>query len=161
LNQCRHLLSRFGGHSLAAGFTLPTRNLDKFIQTLYRLAEGELADKELYPHLDIDAEMNLSELASTFQLIQQLAPFGSGNPVPSFLSRRVKVVDCRRLGSQGAHLRLKLRQERITWDAVAFRQDTTPAEVPHYIDLVYNLGLDRWNGKESLRLNILDFRTAS
>ena len=160
LNQCRHLLSRFGGHSLAAGFTLPTRNLGKFIQTLSLMAEEELSDKELHPHLDIDAEMSLNKLGNAFELIQQLAPFGSGNPVPSFLSRRVKVVDCRSMGSQGEHLRLKLNQEHVTWDAVAFRQNTTPAEVPPYIDILYSLELDRWNGNENLRLNILDFRPA-
>jgi single-stranded-DNA-specific exonuclease len=158
LNQCSRLLSQFGGHSQAAGFILPTSNLARLKQHLSQLAAEQLAAVDLRPQLDIDAEVSLPELSGdTFRTIQQLAPFGRGNPAPTFLSRRAEVVDCRTMGDNGEHLRLKLKQSGIVWDGVAFRLGNYLAEVSPHLDIVYNLEVDRWGGEERLRLNILDF----
>ena len=158
LNQCSQLLSQFGGHAQAAGFILPTKNLARLKQHLFELATTQLAGADLRPQLDIDAETKLPELSgNTFNLIQQLAPFGRGNPPPTFLSRRVEVVDCHTMGSNREHLRLKLRQGGIVWDGVGFRMGSYLAEISPHLDIVYNLEIDRWRGEERLRLNILDF----
>jgi single-stranded-DNA-specific exonuclease len=158
LNQCSQLLSQFGGHAQAAGFVLPTKNLARLKQHLFELATTQLAGADLRPQLDIDAEAKLTELSgNTFSLIQQLAPFGRGNPAPTFLSRRVEVVDCHTMGSNREHLRLKLRQGGIVWDGVGFRMGSALAEISPHLDIVYNLEIDRWQGAERLRLNILDF----
>jgi single-stranded-DNA-specific exonuclease len=90
-----------------------------------------------------------------------LAPFGIGNPVPVFLSREVEVLERRTMGSSGEHLRMKLRQGGTTWDSVAFRLGNHQADFAPRIDIVYNLEIDRWGGKEQLRLNILDFKKSS
>ncbi len=162
LNQCSRLLTQFGGHSQAAGFILPTKNLVRLKQHLSQLATTQLAGVDLRPRLDIDAEVTLPELGgNTFQTIQQLAPFGSGNPVPTFLSRRVEVANCRTMGGNGEHLRLKLRQGGTVWEGVGFRLGNYLAEVSSPLDIVYNLEVDRWSGEERLRLNILDFTPAS
>ena len=161
LNQCRRLLSQFGGHSQAAGFTLPTRNLARLQESLLQLATTQLAGVDLRPRLDIDAEVALPDLGGdTFQITQQLAPFGRGNPLPTFLSRRVEVIDCRTMGNGGEHLRLKLKQGGTRWDGVGFRLGNYLAEVVSPLDIVYNLEIDRWGGEERLRLNILDFAPA-
>jgi single-stranded-DNA-specific exonuclease len=158
LNQCSHLLSQFGGHSQAAGFTLPTRNLARLEDNLSQLATTALEGADLRPQLDIDAEVTLPDLrGDTFNTIQQLAPFGRGNPAPTFLSRRAEVVDCRTMGNGREHLRLKLKQGSMVWDGVAFRLGDFLAEVSPHLDIVYNLEIDRWGGQERLRLNILDF----
>jgi single-stranded-DNA-specific exonuclease len=158
LNQCRHLLSHFGGHPRAAGFTLPTRNLARLRQELLPLAATQLAGVDLRPHLDIDAEVTLTDLTGdTFQTIQQLAPFGQGNPPPTFLSRRVEVIDCRTMGGNGMHLRIKLKQGGTVWDGVSFGMGNYLSEASSPLDIVYNLEIDRWGGEERLRLNILDF----
>lgn len=162
LNQCSHLLSQFGGHSQAAGFTLPTKNLPQLRQCLSQLATAQLAGVDLSPHLDIDAQVDLPELAGdTFQTIQQLAPFGKGNPAPTFLSRRVEIIDCQTMGNDGKHLRMKLKQGSTVWNGVAFGLGDYLAEVSSQLDIVYNLEVDRWRGKETPRLNILDFAPAS
>lgn len=158
LNQCGHLLTRYGGHSQAAGFTLPTQNLPEFKRILSEAATVALAGLELYPHIDIDAETSLSDLGmSTYDLMQKLAPFGHGNPVPTFLTRRVRVLNCRTMGREDEHLRLKLRQEGQVWDAVAFRQGDYLPDIAPFIDIVYALEVDHWRGEENLRLNITDF----
>ena len=161
LSQCSHLLTHFGGHSRAAGFTLPTRNLAHLRQHLSQLANAQLEGVDLRPHLDIDVEVALPDLGGdTFQTIQQLAPFGYGNPLPVFLSRKVEIVDCYTMGGNGEHLRLKLQQGGTVWDGVAFKLGNYLAEVSSPADIVYNLEVDRWGGGERLRLNILDFAPA-
>ncbi len=161
LNQCSRLLTQFGGHSQAAGFTLPTRNLARLQEYLSQLAATQLDGVDLHPRLDIDAEVSLSDLVGgTFQAIQLLAPFGRGNPLPAFLSRRVEVVDCRSMGNNGEHLRMKLKQDGTVWDGVGFGMGNSLSEVSSPLDIVYNLEVDRWGGGERLRLNMLDFAPA-
>ena len=162
LTECRELLSHFGGHSQAAGFTLPTKNLPQLQEHLARLATEQLADTDLRPRLDIDAEVTLPNLSgNTFNTLQQLAPFGRGNPSPTFLSRRTEAVDCRTMGNGAQHLRLKLKQGGTVWDGVGFRLGCYLAEISPRLDIVYNLEIDRWGGKERLRLNIVDFAPSS
>ncbi len=161
LNECSHLLSRFGGHSQAAGFTLPTRNLPRLAQQLSQLATERLAGIDLRPCLDIDVQVTLPELGGdTFQTTQLLSPFGHGNPVPTFISRRVEIVDCHPMGNGGEHLKLKLRQGKTVWDGVAFRLGDHLGEARSPLDIVYNLEIDHWGGTEMLRLNILDLAPA-
>ena len=126
-----------------------------------KLATDQLRGADLRPALDIDAEVTLPDLGGdTFQVTQQLAPFGRGNPVPTYLSRRVEVMDCRTMGNGGEHLRFRLTQEGTKWDGVAFRLGNYLADVAPALDIVYNLEIDRWRGKETLRLNIMDFAPA-
>jgi len=158
LKDCRDLLSNFGGHTKAAGFTVLTSNLPQLQKQLLNLAEAQLAGMDLRPHIDIDAEVPLSVFAGeTFKEIQRLAPFGAGNPVPAFVSRRVEIVDQRSIGSQGEHLGLKIKQGGTVWNAIGFRFGNRAQEITTYLDIAYNLDVDRWNGGERLRLKLLDF----
>jgi single-stranded-DNA-specific exonuclease len=117
---------------------------------------------DLRPKLDIDAKVSLSDLGEdTFPLIQKLAPFGQSNPAPTFLTCQVDVVACRAMGGKGEHLKLKLKQNGAVWDGVGFRLGNYLAEASSPLDIVYNLEIDRWNGEEKLRLNILDFEPAT
>jgi len=161
LTQCSSLFSYFGGHSQAAGFSLPTRNLPRLHQALLQMATIQLDGVDLRPKLDIDAEVMLSDLGGdTFPMMQKLAPFGQGNPAPTFLSRRVEIIDCRAMGANGEHLRLKLRQGGTVWDGVGFGLSNYLTEASSPLDIVYNLEIDRWGGEARLRLNILDFAPA-
>ena len=161
LNQCNRLFTNFGGHSGAAGFSLPSKNLPRLQKELLELAAAGLQGVDLRPKIDIDAEVRLSDLGgNTFSTIQKMAPFGQGNPTPTFLSRRVEVVDCRTMGDDDEHLRMKLKQNDIVWDGVGFGLGNYLSEVASPLDIVYNLEVDRWSGQERLRLNILDFKAA-
>lgn len=163
LSRCRGLFTYFGGHAQAAGFSMPTRNLQQLKESLLEAAAIELAGVALQPRIDIDTEVNLTEITGrqTYDLIQKLAPFGESNPVPVFLSRGVAVLDCRTMGNNGEHLRLKLKQGNNIWNCVAFNTGENIRDVASGMDIVYNLEIDRWNGNETLRLNILDFGKAA
>ncbi|MFC2041977.1 single-stranded-DNA-specific exonuclease RecJ [Chloroflexota bacterium] len=161
LTECRELFTQFGGHSQAAGFTIPTKNLSRLEQQLSEIAATQLDGVDLRPHIDIDALVSLPELGGdTFCLTQQLAPFGQGNPPPTFLSRAVEVLDCRTMGNDGSHLRLKLRQNGTVWDGVGFNLGGYLPEVSSHLDIVYNLEMDSWRGNERLRLNLIDIMSS-
>ncbi len=107
------------------------------------------------PQLEIDAQAKFHELGgNTYQVIQQMAPFGQGNPQPVFLSRGVTVSGYRTMGASGQHLKLKLKQHNIMWEAVAFGLGERGVDDGVPLDIVYNLEQDDWNGNSRLRLNI-------
>jgi single-stranded-DNA-specific exonuclease len=138
---------------------MPMKDLPRLEEELSALVAEQLKGVELRPHIDIDAMVALRDLGGdTYQTTQLLAPFGRGNPVPVFLSRGVELAERRTMGNSGEHLRMKLKQGGTVWDCVAFRLRDHLTEIAPRLDIVYNLEIDRWNGKEQLRLNILDFK---
>ena len=159
IDRCGHLLHHYGGHAQAAGFSLKTANLAEFSALISGIAARGLASLDLQPVLSIDAEARLHELGGgMFQMLNRLAPFGEGNRPPLFVTRCVSVTDYRTMGTAGEHLKLRLTQGGATWEAVAFRQAEEIKKIlPSPLDVVYNLELDRYNGRETVRLNIIDF----
>ena len=159
IDLCGHLLSHYGGHAQAAGFSLKTADLPELSTLIAGITARELAALDLQPVLSIDAEARLHELGGgMFQMLNRLAPFGEGNRPPLFVSRCVTVSDYRAMGSAGEHLKLRLTQGGAAWEAVAFRQAEEMKKIlPGPLDVVYNLELDRFNGRETVRLNIVDF----
>ena len=157
LEECGDLLSAFGGHPMAAGFTVPRENLAQLEERLIGLAQEQLGHLELRPELVIDAELPLSALTGeTFNLMQRLSPFGRANPPPTFLTRQVEVIECRNFANRSEWLNLKLRQDSAIWQAVDFGVSKRGTQMPSRIDIVYNVETGRWNGEDVLRLNLRD-----
>lgn len=156
LAECGDLLTRFGGHPMAAGFTVPTENLPRLHERLVEKAERELSGLDLRSQLVIDAEVSLAKLnGQVYQEIQQLAPLGYGNPLPAFLSRGVQVTSSRILGNHRNHLELRIRQGNVGWRGIGFGLGDLGGEVSPRLDIVYNLGVDSLTG--TLQLIVLDF----
>jgi single-stranded-DNA-specific exonuclease len=158
LKSCHHLLTKYGGHARAAGFNLHTRDLQQVQKKLSMLAAEQLTGLDLRPHINIDAEVQLSVFSKgVFDDIRHLEPFGMENPAPVFLSRKVEVVEQKLVGNQNDHIKLKLKQDGIVWDTMGFRLGSYLGELARHIDVVYSVEVDNFNGKGQLRLNLLDF----
>ncbi|MBS1252260.1 MAG: Single-stranded-DNA-specific exonuclease RecJ [Anaerolineales bacterium] len=159
LDEVADLLIKHGGHKGAAGLTVATKKLDELRSRLTEIAARKLADEDLAPELEIDLEWPLSRLETqTFYALTTLEPFGIDNPAPLLLARDVALRDFSAVGDERNHLRLKLEQERIVWDAIAFRQGHWADNMPAHIDIVYTPQIDVWNGQEQLQLNVKDIR---
>ena len=157
LDECRELLVRHGGHSMAAGFTVLNENLAELERRLKEIAAHELADSELVPTLIVDAETTLGDMNWQLQKsLEQLAPFGYGNREPLFLSRGVAVRDSKIVGNE--HLKLLLSDGQVVWDAIAFRQGYWLNDLPRRIDVVYQLEARAFNGESRLQLNVKDLQ---
>ncbi len=160
-SNCEDLFVRFGGHSQAAGFTLPREDLPIFEERLTALVGEALPKGDLQPVLNIDVEVGLDELNNGLRdWLAQLEPFGVGNSRPVFITRRAKVLDDQRVGADGQHVRLKVTQGGSQCTALAFNQSARWGGGATEVDLVYTLMLDRWQGVERLTLKVLDFRPA-
>ncbi len=161
LDECKHLLNRYGGHAAAAGFDIANDNIDALRSILHSVAERELTAEDLIPLLCIDMLLPLSDVNwDTWALIEGMEPFGVGNPYPVFASYNVRVRDCRVVGRDGSTLKLALSDGLSVWDAIAFRAGISPAQVPARIDVAYTLHPNVWNGRRSLQMHVRDIRPA-
>ena len=158
LSQCSDLLTRFGGHPMAAGFSVSNRNLTALHERLVEIAQASIGAEVLEPFIAIDAQVRLTELDwKVMEFIQSMAPFGKGNPSPTFFTEGIRVLECRKAGND--HLRLKLHDGRLTWPAVAFRMGNMEGiRTDSRLDIVYHLSVDSWNGNKKLQLEIEDMR---
>ncbi len=159
LDECTGLLVRHGGHAAAAGFTARTQDLAKLKDRLLALATEELEMQKLMLTLQVDADIPLQEMnKQLWEKLQRLEPFGKGNPHPLFLSRNVRLLGQRAVGKEGRHLKLRLSDDRATWDGIAFRQGEWAGKLPDRVDIVYHLEVNEWNDQRRLQLNVQDVR---
>lgn len=110
LTECRELLIRYGGHPMAAGFSIQGKDLEYFRHKLNVLCE--LTEEDLTPKLYIDVPMPIDYI--TFDLIEQLEllePFGKGNEKPVFAQKNLKVRSARVMGRNANLLKLELESE--------------------------------------------------
>lgn len=164
LTDCADLFVRYGGHVAAAGFTLDAANLPTLEARLQAYAEPLLA-AEPQITLDIDAEIPLAEVhLELFEQLQTLEPFGQGNPLPVLMSRQVRAVAARTIGTEGQHLKLTLENgaggpqyQALAWHLGHLAGFFTR---PIHIDIAYTLNLNEWNGTRKLQLVVKDFRRA-
>ncbi|HEX5414488.1 MAG TPA: single-stranded-DNA-specific exonuclease RecJ [Chloroflexota bacterium] len=157
LAACQDLLTRFGGHAHAAGFTVPRENLGALRQRLEDLAAKQIPDAALQPTLYADAEVRLDRVGpSIIDSLEALEPFGQGNPSPSFVSRGLKVVWRGTVGAEQQHLKLRLWDGTRAWEAIGWRLADRP--IGDVIDIAYAFERHAWNGTTTTRLLLVDFQ---
>ncbi len=159
LRRCADFLEKFGGHEYAGGLSIKQEKFPSFLTRFEEIARNSLAPEDLIPVLEIDAELEFSEIGlSLVRHIETLKPFGIGNPEPLFVTKAVEVSE-RRDFSGGS--RLRLRQGGKSLGAVVFRLEKDfPASPGANIDLVYRITENEWNGSSAVELRIIDCRLA-
>ncbi len=157
------LLIDAGGHPMAAGFTVETKNLSLLQKKLEDLAEKLLNDGHLTRTLKIDYELDLSLVdKNLYQEIQKLSPFGMKNPEPTFLSKNIIIEDMRIVGRDGKHMKLKVKSQnaKVKIDGIAFGMGERIKEfhVGDSVNIVYTIDNNVWNGNSTLQLKIKDIK---
>lgn len=162
LKGCEDLLTRFGGHAMAAGLTLSASQIPEFARRFTEVAGERLTAEDLTPSIVIDAQVSLAEITETLaRQVGQLAPFGLGNPDPVLAARGLRAVTTRVMGD-GLHLRLGVTDERGYAEAVGFRLGDASellAFTRARVDLAFTVGLDRWEDRERVQLMLRDLQT--
>lgn len=151
--QYPHLVSHFGGHAAAAGLTLKKDNFDEF-KTVFIQLIAEMDENLFQATLWTDGELTDASLhLETLDWIDRLGPWGQKFPIPQF-EGRFKVMDYRWLKDQ--HLKLKLALGKQVVDAIAFNAADRFEFDPMlgYVDLIYTLERNVFNGNTSLQLQI-------
>jgi single-stranded-DNA-specific exonuclease len=160
LTHAKELLTKYGGHTQAAGFTLITENIPALHQKLLDFAET-LVEDAMGPVLMIDAEMNSPEINfEIYDWIVKFGPFGIGNHKPKFVGRNFEVLDARIVGATGKHMKLRVRLADKIIDCIGFNQAfwTQTLQPGNKIDIVFELDCNEWNGNRNLELKILDLK---
>lgn len=146
------ILTRFGGHAMAAGMSLQPEHLEAFREAFIEVVDQQLASEDRQASLHVDGELNFSNV--DLSLAEQLrtgGPWGQGFPAPLFTGK-FEVVQQRIVGER--HLKFTLRSPQgQTIDAIAFHLDDEQLQTNYQrIEAVYRLDINRFRGNQSLQV---------
>ncbi len=161
LSGCRELLTRFGGHPMAAGLSLPEENIEAFRKKINE--QCSLTEEELTPKRVIDIAMPFSYLSE--KLIRQiglLRPFGKGNSKPVFAQKDLQVRNLRIVGKNRNVVRMQLSDAAgRSVPAVFFGE---AGEFRDYVQshdriaVIYYPEVNEWQGRRTMQLSIVSYR---
>ena len=161
IEACKDLLEQFGGHKYAAGLTLKVENIPAFQEKFEKVVSEQIEDHLLIPRINIDAEINFSDITPKFfRILKQFEPFGPCNMLPVF--KTTGVLDngwASTVGDDGKHLRFKVHQQenyKIAFAAIGFnlgdKLELVSSGKP--FNICYTIGENHWNDQVTLQLNI-------
>ena len=160
LSNFRHLYEAYGGHKKAAGLTISEKNLPEFIKEFTAYANSTLKEEDLKSNLIIDTVIQPEQLnKSLVKIIQEIGPYGEGNPEPVLVLNKARLRDIFPL-SQGRHIKLMFQAGGRDFECVWWGRGELRNEVAfdHHYDIVFKPTLNLWNGNENLQLVIEDMR---
>ncbi|RME85648.1 MAG: single-stranded-DNA-specific exonuclease RecJ [Caldilineae bacterium] len=161
LDRCADLLVRYGGHAAAAGFTVRRELLPQLRRRLNAIAAEQLDPEDRAHKLAIDAVVCLRDLDwALLGKLRELEPTGSENPPALLAVPDLLVRSYRKVGSNGDHLKLKLTDGYLTFDAIAFGRGDLADAMPMRVDVACRLDENQYQGRRSLQLVIEDIKPA-
>ena len=169
LESCSGLFTRFGGHSHAVGFSLPSNRVPELRAHLDQYARGCLTLADFAPVLQCDAELPLDQITpELFHLMERLEPFGSRNPEPVFVATGARLLTPARVMKE-KHIKLKLAGSQASangrnsraWDALGWRmserwaqEELLPGDL---LDVAFTLDHNDHPDFGGLELSLRDF----
>ena len=161
---CSGHLIQFGGHAYAAGLSIKEDQVDAFRNAMNEVGHRYLTEEDLIPEVRVDAVLSLEEIGrSLYSRMALLEPFGTENPVPSFLSQGVKLQEVKVIGKEKNHVRFRAVQGKGRIEGVGFGFAEVLESVDpgaDLFDIAYELNLNTWNGRDKLEIKLLDIRLA-
>ena len=160
LSRLSHLLESYGGHELAAGFTISREQIPAFREQIGALAR-EFYDEDA-PRTVLEADCVIRPELMTIPNIEslsQLEPCGSGCPKPVLVMQALTVDRISQVGG-GRHLRLRLQSSRQSIQAIWFSTtaETAAIAVGDRVDVAFTPQINEFRGERSVQMNVLDIR---
>lgn len=161
LEACTDLLEGYGGHALAAGFTILEENIPAFRARMSSLVKEDTGGEELISTLLIDVEVrNIFNL--TVEEVSQLSllePYGNGNPKPAFSLLGMTITCLTEVGG-GRHLKMRLCRDGRTIDAIFFSTTRLQAgvQIGDEVDVAFFPQVNEFRGTRSVQLHLVDLR---
>ena len=163
LERCAPLLEGFGGHALAAGFTIREENIPAFAAAMNDYVCACTGGEEMVSALDIDGELDDVGLLTLegVEGLELLEPYGAGNPKPVFSLSGCLVSAVNEVGG-GRHLKLKLTASGRSFDAIFFSATAEEAGVGpgDRVDVAFTPQINEYRGWRSVQLQLCDLRPA-
>ena len=160
LEGCQDLLEAFGGHELAAGFTVKQENILALAQRI-RAQVALQADHVAPPELEVDVELDDPALLDLrgVELLDRLEPYGTGNPRPVLALTGAQVMS-RALVGGGRHLKLKLAKRGMTLNAIFFSAGDCMPQVGSRVDVAFYPQINEYRGTRTVQMQLIALRPA-
>jgi single-stranded-DNA-specific exonuclease len=167
LQACSEHLTQFGGHTMAAGLSLPTENFyafrEKFNSVIEEQCTGELFERvQCFDEVIQLAEINMD----LYNQIQLLSPFGPEMEEPVFQAKHlIDTGYSRAVGSDQSHLSLSLQEAKtgVVMKGIFFKgaESLSLVKSKQPIDILFKLTLNTWNNQENIEIEIKDLRLSN
>lgn len=163
LTKCKHLLTKFGGHKLAAGISLQERELSAFRKLLNENAK--LSEEDMIPKIAIDMQLPLAYIDEALvEQLELLEPFGKGNQKPVFVEKDLEVLHTRVMGKNQNVLKMQVRDASgKVMDALYF--GNVPEILAYFeqkrdakVAFTYYPSMNEYQGRKSLQIVVQNYR---
>jgi len=159
---CAGRLDKFGGHAMAAGLRLKRSEVERFAEDFEEAVAERLGAEDSRPTMEVDAEVRVGDITRTLLgELEQMAPFGVGNPEPLLVARDVRIGgEVRRMGRDGRHISFWARQDEVAIRTVGFGMSEVAGALADagVCSMVFVPRVNRWRGRESVELEARDIR---
>ena len=165
LSKCEKFLDRYGGHELAAGFTIKQGEEKEFSECIKKVAEDMITDDMLVKNLNIDLLVGSESInRELVNELDKLKPFGYGNSKPLIAITNLIVLEKSIMGKLGNHMKLVCKGDGIDLITLVFfncNGDSEEIDVNDIIDVVGDVGINSWNGHEDVQFLVKEWRFSS
>ena len=158
------LLLKFGGHPMAAGFSLKEENIDEFRRRLNE--QSALTKEDFIPKIWIDVAMPLEYISEALvNELKGLEPFGQGNEKPQFAQKNLRIRSVRAIGRNNNAVRMTVVTEQgRSMEAMVFTvadQFVEEAKQSRSIDVIYYPDINEYNGNRTLQIVVRAYKLHS
>ncbi len=161
IEACSDLLEQFGGHTFAAGLTLPIANIPSFRTRFNEIVNMSITPEQLVPLINIDLNLDLSVISNRFySILKQMGPFGPGNMTPTFQSTNVELVG-RPFIMKEKHIKFDIKQANspsftvIGFGMSAYNEQLLKGEP---FSICYSIEENNFRGNTTLQLSLKDLK---
>lgn len=154
------LITKFGGHAMAAGLTIPRAKFEAFSKAFAEIVSARMNDEMLNNALISDGELQPQELTlSVAEILREAGPWGQSFPEPLF-DGVFEILEQRLVGSK--HLKMVLSNSSRTIDAIAFNVDLNswPNYRCSHVNIAYRMDVNEFRGKRNVQLIVEQLETA-
>lgn len=161
LNHCSEFLTKFGGHSQAAGLSLSLADLEGFSQKINKYADSVLTDNDMIKKIEVDCKINPKDVSIEYAMaFNALEPFGEGNEKPVFSLCGMNVLMIGRMGAEGKHLRIRIVSNGKYINCVGFGMGDYADEIKEgdFVDIAFVMDINEFKGTKSVQLMLKDIK---
>lgn len=159
MRKISNIFETFGGHKAAAGFSIQLGKIAELRDRFEKVVSETLSDLDLIPKVRIDARISLSDVTRDFvDEIEKLAPFGMGNPEPTFVADSFRIA--RSFLLAGKHLKLLLEEKGGRLEAIGFNMSDYYQDSSKISALVFTPTIHEWNREVSIQLKLKSAKIA-
>jgi len=162
LEKFNKYLDRYGGHELAAGFTMKENAVDEFRKKLIKYSNEKIKEEDLKPKLKVELLLDTDDISiELVNELNRLEPLGFGNPKPYVCLRNLEIKRKDVIGKEGNHLKIFVKGNSIDYLTLLLfgcNEDVETLKEGDVIDVVGYPDINVWNGNQSIQFNVKEWR---